>query len=67
MIPTHSFPEKFNIYPRMKKKKHSKIVNDYDKQKSKHLEKLANKMLENDEKLSKLKGKNINTNFLDLF
>ena len=29
----------------MKKKKHSKIVNDYDKQKSKHLERLANKML----------------------
>ena len=43
----------------MKKKKHSKIVNDYDKQKSKHLERLANKMLENDEKLSKLNGKNI--------
>lgn len=51
----------------MKKKKHSKIVRDYDKQKEKHLEKLASKILENDEKLSKLKGKNINTNFLDLF
>ncbi len=51
----------------MKKKKHSKIVNDYDKQKSKHLEKLANKMLENDEKLSKLKEKNINPDFLNLF
>jgi hypothetical protein len=51
----------------MKKKKHSKIVRDYDKQKEKHLEKLATKILENDEKLSKLKGKNINTNFLDLF
>ena len=35
--------------------------------KEKHLEKLANKMLENDEKLSKLKGKNINTDFLNLF
>jgi hypothetical protein len=51
----------------MKKKKHSKIVKDYDKQKERHLEKLASKILENDEKLSKLKGKNINTNFLDLF
>jgi hypothetical protein len=51
----------------MKKKKHSKIVRDYDKQKEKHLEKLATKILENDEKLSRLKGKNINTDFLDLF
>ena len=51
----------------MKKKKHSRLVRDYDKQKEKHLEKLATKMLDNDEKLSKLKGKNISTNFLDLF
>jgi hypothetical protein len=51
----------------MKNKKHSRLVRDYDKQKEKHLEKLATKMLDNDEKLSKLKGKNINTNFLDLF
>jgi|TARA_R100000479_G_C6206466_1_gene136584 hypothetical protein len=51
----------------MKKKKHDKIVNDYDKIKSKHLEKLAKKMLENDEKFSKLKDKNIKGNFLDKF
>lgn len=51
----------------MKKKKHSKIVKDYDKQKEKHLEKLASKLLENDEKLSKLKEKSINTDFLNLF
>ena len=51
----------------MKSKKHSKIVKDYDKQKEKHLEKLATKLLKNDEKLSKLKEKNINKNFLDLF
>ena len=51
----------------MKKKKHDKIVNDYENQKSKHLEKLASKILEKDEKLQKLKEKNINTNFLDLF
>ena len=52
---------------KMKKKKHNKIVKDYDKQKEKHLEKLATKMLENEEKNSKLKGKNINTDFLNLF
>jgi hypothetical protein len=51
----------------MKKKKHNKVVKDYDKQKEKHLEKLATKMLDNDEKLSRLKEKNIGTNFLDLF
>ena len=51
----------------MKKKKHNRIVKDYDKQKEKHLEKLASKMLENDEKNSKLKGKNINPDFLNLF
>jgi hypothetical protein len=51
----------------MKKKKHSKIVKDYDKQKQIHLEKLATKILDNDEKLSRLKAKNINTDFLDLF
>jgi hypothetical protein len=51
----------------MKTKKHKKIVNDYDKQKEKHLEKLATKMLENDEKFSKLKGKEIDPKFLNLF
>lgn len=51
----------------MKKKKHSKIINDYDKQKERHLEKLATKILANDEKLSRLKSKNIDTNFLNLF
>jgi hypothetical protein len=51
----------------MKSKKHTKIVKDYDKQKEKHLERLATKMLDNDEKLSKLKGKNINPDFLNLF
>jgi hypothetical protein len=51
----------------MKSKKHKKIVNDYDKQKEKQLEKLATKMLENDEKFSKLKGKEIDPKFLNLF
>jgi hypothetical protein len=45
----------------MKKKKHTKLVKDYDKQKEKHLERLATKILNNDEKLSKLKAKNIST------
>ena len=51
----------------MKNKKHNKVVKDYDKQKEKHLEKLATKMLQNDEKLNKLKFKQINTDFLNLF
>lgn len=51
----------------MKKKKHDKIVKDYDKVKSKHLERLANKMLDNEEKFSKLKEKNIKGDFLDKF
>jgi len=48
-------------------KKHNKIVRDYDNQKSKHLEKLTNKMLDNDEKLNKLKSKPIKGNFLKNF
>jgi hypothetical protein len=51
----------------MKKKKHTNIVNDYDKIKSKHLDDLASKMLADNEKMNKLKGKDINPNFLDLF
>jgi hypothetical protein len=51
----------------MKKKKHNKIVKDYDKQKEKHLEKLATKILDNDEKLQRLKGKEIDPGFLNLF
>ena len=51
----------------MKKKIHNDIINDYDKIKSKHLDNLASKMLANDEKMNKLKGKDINPNFLDLF
>ena len=50
-----------------KKRKHDKLVNDYDNQKSKHLEKLADKMLEDQEKLSKLRNKKSDGKFLDLF
>jgi hypothetical protein len=51
----------------MKNKKHNKIVKDFDKQKSKHLEKLATKMLKDDERNEKLKTKEINPKFLNLF
>lgn len=50
-----------------KHKKHDAIVNDFDAQKEKHLEKLATKTLQEQEKLSRLKEKNINTNFFKLF
>ena len=67
MILIHWFPERSNIYNRMKKKRHENIVKDYDKQKERHLENLASKMLNNDEKLQKLKEKNIDPKFLNLF
>jgi len=51
----------------LKKKKHSKIVNDFENTKQNHLEKLATKMLKRDEMFSKLKEKKISNNFLDLF
>jgi hypothetical protein len=51
----------------VKSKKHTKLVNDYENQKKKHLTLLATKMLEKDEKLTKLKGKSINPGFLKLF
>ena len=51
----------------VKHKKHSKLVKDYDCQKSEHLDKLATQMLKNNEKTQKLKEKKINPNFLNLF
>lgn len=51
----------------MKKKKHDKLVKDYDKQKQRHLEKLATDSLKNQDKLANLKSKYINTDFLNLF
>jgi len=47
--------------------KHNKIINSYPKIKSSHLEKLATKMLKNDEKFRKLKEKKISDNFLKNF
>jgi hypothetical protein len=51
----------------MKLKKHDSIVNDYQTTKSKHLDKLATKMLENDKKFRTLKSKQMNDKFLNLF
>ena len=51
----------------MKSKKHEKIVKDYQKEKAKHLERLADKMLENDKKVRKFKEKKSTGKFLDLF
>jgi hypothetical protein len=51
----------------MKNKKHNKIVKDYNKQKSKHLDRLATKILKNDEKATQLKSKTIKGDFLDNF
>ena len=48
----------------IKRKKHDQIVNDYDKIKSKHLDKLAKKMLDNDEKDQKLKKYKLKGDFL---
>ena len=55
------------VKPLLKKKKHDKIVKDFDNQKAKHVEKLATQMLKKDEYFSKLKDKSIDTNFLKLF
>ena len=48
-------------------KKHHRIVKDYDKQKERHLEKLATKSLAADEKFRKLKDKKVKGNFLKNF
>ena len=48
-------------------KKHHKIIKDYDKQKSKHIEKLTDKMLKNDEKSQQLKSKTMKGDFLKNF
>jgi hypothetical protein len=51
----------------MKNKNHDKITEDYNKAKSQHLEKLATKMLKQDEIVNQLKSKEINPDFLNLF
>ena len=51
----------------IKKSKHDKLVNDYDKQKEKHLERLANKMLKDEDKKERLRSKTIKGDFLNKF
>tara|TARA_R110002060_G_scaffold75254_1_gene84873 strand:- start:1000 stop:1173 length:174 start_codon:yes stop_codon:yes gene_type:complete len=51
----------------IKKKKHNQIVKDYDKIKSRHLEKLANKILKDEERRDDLRSKDIKGDFLDKF
>jgi len=51
----------------MKNKKHDKIVNDYENQKRKELEKIATKSLATQEKFRILKDKEIKTDFFKLF
>lgn len=51
----------------IKRKKHDRIINDYDKIKSRHLEKLANKVLKDEERRDSLRSKNIKGDFLDKF
>jgi len=46
---------------------HNNIVNNFDQIKQKHLEKLATKMLKDDEKNTKLRSKEIDPKFLNLF
>jgi hypothetical protein len=59
--------KKIPLLKKKKHRKHDKLVNDYDTQKQKHLEKLATKMLDKQEKLSILREKKIDKGFLDLF
>jgi hypothetical protein len=51
----------------IKRRKHDRIVNDYDKIKSRHLEKLADKILKDEERRDNLRSKPIKGNFLDEF
>jgi hypothetical protein len=59
--------KKIPLLKKGKNKKHDAIVNDFDSQKQKHLEKLATKMLEGQDKINKLKDKEIKTDFFKLF
>jgi hypothetical protein len=59
--------ESLNMKKPKKSKKHGDIIRDYEGQKSKQLEKLATKMLENEEKFAKLKSKETSLKFLKFF
>ena len=51
----------------MGKPKHKDIIKDYSKVKSKHLDKLANRILKDDEKKEELKKYKLSKKFLDIF
>ena len=51
----------------IKNKKHNQIINDYDKIKSRHLEKLAYKMLKDEERRDNSRSQNVNGDFWDKF
>ena len=51
----------------MKSKKHERITMDYQKVKSKHLDNLASRMLEQDQKNEILRNKKTKGKFLDNF
>jgi|TARA_R110000803_G_scaffold118419_2_gene186801 hypothetical protein len=51
----------------MKNKKHKELIDDYDVQKSNHLERLATKSLAADEKFRKLRDKKVKGDFLKNF
>ena len=51
----------------IKRRKHDKIVTDYDEQKRKHLERLVDKMLKDEDEKDKWREKDINTDFFDNF
>ena len=51
----------------MKNKKHDKIVQNYKKEKAKHLEKLADNLLANQDKFDKFREKKSTGKFLKLF
>jgi hypothetical protein len=59
--------KRISLLKKGKHKKHDAIVNDFEAQKTNHLEKLATKTLAEQEKLSRLKEKNIKTDFFKLF
>lgn len=51
----------------MKHKKHDNLVKDYQRQKMKEIDKLASRLLKNDEKNQKLKTYSTKNNPLDFF
>ncbi len=54
------------MHEKKESKKHERRTKNYQKEKAKHLERLADKMLENDEKVRKFKEKKSTGKFLDL-